>query len=90
MKQVQKGFTLIELMIVIAIIVAIAAANSPFAEQWHHLWHADFAITLGGATVDCCAFAGCGATGGAAAGFAAADWGKEFLPVQLRFANSRG
>lgn len=25
-----------------------------------------------------------------AAGFASADWGKEFLPVQLRFANSRG
>nr|MBP8196834.1 hypothetical protein [Deltaproteobacteria bacterium] len=25
-----------------------------------------------------------------AAGFAVADWGKEFLPVQLRFASSRG
>ena len=25
-----------------------------------------------------------------AAGFASAEWGKEFLPVQLRFANSRG
>jgi len=25
-----------------------------------------------------------------AAGFATAEWGKEYLPVQLRFANSRG
>ena len=38
-------------LLIACTIVAIAAANSPFAEQWHHLWHADFAITLGGATV---------------------------------------
>ncbi len=30
---------------------AIVIANSPWADAWHHVWHADFAVTLGGTTI---------------------------------------
>jgi len=38
-------------LLITCTIVAIAAANSPFADTWQHFWHADFAITLDRTTI---------------------------------------
>jgi NhaA family Na+:H+ antiporter len=39
------------LLLVACALVAIAMANSPWAGQWDHLWHADLAVQLGDATM---------------------------------------
>jgi NhaA family Na+:H+ antiporter len=40
------------ILLVACALFAIGVANSPWAEAWHHLWHADFAVRLGEAEIE--------------------------------------
>ena len=63
-------------------------ANLAQNEKWQV--SARQAFLLRAATVASAVPAGADPAQTVAAGFATADWGKEYLPVQLRFAESRG
>lgn len=39
------------LLLVSCALLAIAIANSPWADGWNHLWHAEFAVRLGDQTI---------------------------------------
>ncbi len=63
-------------------------ANLAQSEKWQVSARQAFLQMV--ATVSSSLAAGADPAQSVAAGFASADWGKEYLPVQLRFANSRG
>lgn len=39
------------ILLVACAVVAICIANSPWSEAWQHLWHTEFAVRLGDATI---------------------------------------